>query len=172
MPLSRRSLGTENWPRGRQVQLETDIVPCCSGLSPPKKAFWTKEDYKLKCGGRASMPVCALSDFPVAGHITVLAPSADSASAEDAEGRQMYAVQPCMLQSTPFGGETTSPTHPLPLTRLQALMPNTPSSQLILTQLQGSLYTAHCSRCSAAFLKFSSPGRADLCFVFGSWLPR
>ena len=52
------------------------LSPCCPGAGSPKKAFWPKKIISSSAGARASMPVCALSDFPGAGRITALAPPA------------------------------------------------------------------------------------------------
>lgn len=89
------------------------LSPCCSGAESPKKAFCTKKITSSSAGAGASMPVCALSDFPGAGHITVLAPPALTRHQQKMPEGADVSMQPCMLQSAPFGGETTSPTHPL-----------------------------------------------------------
>ena len=52
------------------------LSPCCPGAESPKKAFWPKKMTSSSAGAGASMPVCVLSDFPGAGHVTVLAPPA------------------------------------------------------------------------------------------------
>ena len=81
---------------------------------------------------------CTLS--PDSGHQQKMPEGADAS------------IQPCMLQSAIFGGETTSPTHPLfhasppePLTGLvgPSATPTTPPHQPSApdSELQGSLYT-------------------------------